>query len=166
MGERIDRQARWLFIMPAVLMILVFSIFPLIASALLALSRVRLQSGGYTIKFVGLLNFKKQLFGSEQFHLFGNFGPISPLGWAAIAVAGALVLWWMIRYLRGPVQVIGLIGRLLTVSAILGLTLLFATTLLSDRQFGSLGVTLFYVLVGCAVQFFIGLGLAIICAKP
>ena len=45
-SEWFDHQSRRLFIMPAVIMILVFSIFPLIASAILALSRVRLRAGG------------------------------------------------------------------------------------------------------------------------
>jgi multiple sugar transport system permease protein len=166
LAEWFDVQSRRLFIMPAVLMILVFSIFPLIASALLALTRVRLQGGGYVIRFVGLNNFEKQLFGSEQFHFLGTLKTISVPGWAATAVVAALLLWWLSRYVRAKVNILGLIGRLITAATLLGLTLLFAATLLSGNQFGSLGVTLFYVLVGCAVQFLIGLGLAIICAKP
>ena len=66
--------------MPAVIMILVFSIFPLIASAILALSNVRLKAGGYNIRFVGLANFEKQLFGSEQFHFLGIFDGDQPAG--------------------------------------------------------------------------------------
>ncbi len=161
-----DRQARRLFIMPAVLMILVFSIFPLIASAILALSRVRLQAGGYAVRFVGLANFRRQLFGSEQVHFLGNLGAIGPLGWAVAAAVGGLLLWWLARYLSGPVKVVGLIGRLLTAATLFGVTLMFAATLFSGNQFGSLGVTLFYVLLGCAAQFVIGLGLAVICAQP
>ena len=103
-----------LFVMPAVIMILVFSIFPLIASAILALSRVRLKAGGYNIRFVGLANFEKQLFGSEQFHFLGTFETISPLGWAFTIAVGALLVWWLVRYLRGPVWLPGLIGRLIT----------------------------------------------------
>ena len=61
-------------------MILMFSIFPLIASAILALVRVRLRAGGYDIRFVGLANFEKQLFGSEQFHFLGTFEDDQPAG--------------------------------------------------------------------------------------
>jgi multiple sugar transport system permease protein len=165
-GEWLDRQSRGLFIMPAVLMILVFSIFPLIASAVLALSRVRLRAGGYDIRFAGLANFEKQFFGSEQFHFLGTFGGIRPLGWAVTLAAGLLLLWWLVRYLRGPVWVPGLIGRLITAAVLFGIALLFGATLFSGTQFGTLGVTLFYVVVGCTVQFFIGLGLAIVCAQP
>jgi multiple sugar transport system permease protein len=166
LAEWTDQQARRLFIMPAVLMILVFSIFPLIASAVLAVSRVRLQSGGWAIRFVGFANFRKQLFGSEQIHFLGNFGAFSPLAWVVAATVGGLLLWWLVRYLRGPVKVMGLIGRLVTAVTLFAVTLMFATTLFSGRPFGSLGVTLFYVFVGCAAQFVIGLGLAVICAKP
>jgi multiple sugar transport system permease protein len=166
LAEWFDRQSRRLFVTPAVLMILVFSIFPLIVSALLALSRVRLQAGGYAVRFVGFANFRKQLFGSEQIHFLGKLGSISLLGWAVAAAVGGLLIWWLVRYVRGPIKVAGLIGRLVTAATLLGVTLMFAATLFSGNQFGSLGVTLFFVLLGCAVQFVIGLGLAIICAKP
>jgi multiple sugar transport system permease protein len=165
-AEWIDQQARRLFIMPAVLMILVFSIFPLIASAVLAVSRVRLQAGGYSVRFVGFANFRKQLFGSEQIHFLGNLGAISPLGWAVALAVGGLLLWWLIGYLRGPIKVMGLLGRLLTAATLFGVALMSAATMFSGRPFGSLGVTLFYVLLGCTAQFVIGLGLAVLCAKP
>jgi len=165
-SEWFDRQSRGLFIMPAVIMILVFSLFPLIASAVLALSRVRLRAGGYDVSFVGLANFEKQLFGSEQFHFLGTFDGISPLGWAFTGAVGLVLLWWLVRYLRGRVWLPGLVGRLITAAVLFGLALLFGATWLSGTQFGTLGVTLFYVLVGCTVQFLIGLGLAVICAQP
>jgi multiple sugar transport system permease protein len=165
-SEWFDHQSRRLFIMPAVIMILVFSIFPLIASAILALSRVRLRAGGYDIRFVGLANFEKQFFGSEQFHFLGIFDGISPLGWSFTIAAGALLVWWLIGYLRGPIWIPGLIGRLITAALLFSLALLAGATLFSGTQFGTLGVTLFYVIVGCTVQFLIGLGLAIICAQP
>ena len=165
-SEWFDRQSRGLFIMPAVIMILVFSIFPLIASAVLALSRVRLRAGGYDVSFVGLAKFEKQLFGSAQFHFLGTFAGISPLGWAVTLAVGALLVWWLVRYLRGTVWLPGLIGRMITAAVLFGLALLFGATWLSGTQFGTLGVTLFYVFVGCTVQFLIGLGLAVICAQP
>jgi multiple sugar transport system permease protein len=162
----LDHHARSLFILPAVLMILVFSIFPLIASAILALSHIRLRAGGYNIRFVGFGNFEKQLFGSEQFHFLGTFATISPLGWGFLILVGALLAWWLIGYLRGPIWIPGLIGRMITAAVLFGLALLFAATLFSGTQFGALGVTLFYVFVGCTVQFLIGLGLAVLCAQP
>jgi multiple sugar transport system permease protein len=166
MGEWVDQHTRVLFITPAVVMILLFSIFPTIASAIVALSRVKLKAGGYSITFVGFANFKKQLFGSEQYHFLGNFTAIAPMGWVVIGAVACMVLWWLARYLRGPVRVVGLIGRLITTAMLLAITLMFAATLFSGNQFGTLGVTLFYVGVGCTVQFVIGLGLAVLCAQP
>jgi multiple sugar transport system permease protein len=164
--EWLDHHTRVLFITPAVVVILVFSIFPTIASAILALSRVKLKAGSYAITFVGFANFRKQLFGSEQIHFLGKLTAISPLGWAAVIAVAGLLLWWLVRYLRGPVRVVGLIGRLITTAMLLTLTLMFAATLLSGGQIGTLAVTLFYVGVGCIVQFLIGLGLALLCAQP
>ena len=83
-------------------MILVFSIFPLIASAILALSHIRLRAGGYNIRFVGLANFAKQFFGSEQFHFLGTFTTISPLGWTVVVAAGALLAWWLVALPARP----------------------------------------------------------------
>ena len=59
-SEWIDRQAGYFFIMPAVVMILVFAIFPTIASIVIALSRIRPGADGYNIRFVGFQNFSKQ----------------------------------------------------------------------------------------------------------
>ncbi len=63
-GERIDRHSGRLMVLPAVIVLLCFAIFPLIISAYLALSRFALAPGGFTLKFVGLLNFRKLLVGS------------------------------------------------------------------------------------------------------
>ena len=168
-SEWFDRQSRQLFIMPAVVMILVFSIFPLVATFILSLSRVRLRAGGYRIRYVGADNYEKQLFGSEQWHFLGTFEGIGALGWIVIAAAAVLLGWWLVRYLRGrggPVTVAGTIGRLVTASVLFGLALMFGATLFSGAQIGTLGVTLFYVVVGCGIQFVIGLGLALLCSQP
>ena len=45
-------------VLPAVLVILAFAVFPLIISAYLALSRFALAPGGFTLKFIGLTNFR------------------------------------------------------------------------------------------------------------
>jgi ABC-type sugar transport system permease subunit len=89
LAEWLDEQAGRVFILPAVLVILGFSIFPTLISAYLALTRFQLVSGGYTLNFVGELNFKKLLFGSQQFHLLGTAAPVPAIGW--VVLAGALV---------------------------------------------------------------------------
>ena len=42
----------------------------------------------------------------------------------------------------------------------------FSDTLLSGRQFGTLPMTIIYVIFGCSIQFLIGTGLAYICTLP
>lgn len=164
--EWLDQHSRQLFITPAVVMILIFSIFPLVASLAIAFSRIRLRGGSYQTRFVGFDNFKKQFFGSEQFHFLGTFTSISLIGWAIILASGAALLVWMVRYVRTSFTVLGFIGRLITTLTLFGIATMFAATFFSGNPFGTLGVTLFYVVFGCAVQFLIGLGLALLCAMP
>ena len=147
-------------------MILIFSVFPTIASLVLAFSRMRLGGGSYTVTFVGLQNFRKQFFGSEQFHFLGTFTTISLLGWTLVVVVATLLVWWLYRYVSTGFKIIGFIGRLISAGLAFGLALLFSATLLSGSSFGTLGVTLFYVVVGCTLQFLVGLGLALLCAQP
>ena len=78
--EKLDKQAPAVFIMPAVLIVLFFSIFPLIVSLFIALSRLKFIKGGVQLKFIGWLNFKKLLFGSQQYHFLGKFDQLTPVG--------------------------------------------------------------------------------------
>jgi len=165
-SEWLDRQSSALFITPAVVLILVFSIFPLVASLIIAFSRMRLRAGSYQVRWVGFRNFDKQFFGSEQFHFLGTLKGLSGLGWVFAVISAIAILWWLYRYCRTRFWWLGFIGRLVSAAVAFGLALLFAATVLSGNQFGTLGVTLFYVIVGCALQFAIGLGLAILCAQP
>src|ERR1700745_223649 len=87
----LDRQSDRLFILPSVLMILAFSIFPLLLSAYLALSRFQLGIGGYQFHFVGFANFAKLLFGTEQYHFLGVFVPIPWAGWPLLAGVAVLL---------------------------------------------------------------------------
>jgi multiple sugar transport system permease protein len=48
----------------------------------------------------------------------------------------------------------------------MGIIYLLGATLLSGNQWGTLLTTLFYVLVGCSLQFIIGTGLAFLCSQP
>ncbi len=164
-GEWLDHRAGTLFIMPAVVMILIFSIFPLVASLIIAFSRIRLGGGGYRVRFVGWQNFEKQIFGSEQFHFLGTFTQLSLLAWIVLLIAGSGILWWLIKYTRTRFNILGFAGRSITAGLILAVTFVLAATLLSGNNFGTLGVTLFYVVVGCTVQFAIGLGLALLCSQ-
>lgn len=166
LGEWLDRQSRQLFIFPAVFLILVFSIFPLVASLVISFTRIRPRAGGYQVRYVGLKNFKKLFTGSEQYHLLGTFEGISVLGWVIIISATILIGWWLYRYVRRDFRLIGFLGRLVTASMGVGLAFLFGATLFSGSNFGTVPMTLIYVLFGCSIQFLIGLGLAFLCSQP
>jgi len=165
MNEWLDRHMGRLFLAPAVTLILIFSIFPLVASLIIAFARVQLTAGGYRVRFVGWRNFEKQITGSEQFHLLGTFTQISILGWIFGLAATAALLWWMVKYVRCSFTWVGFIGRMITFAMALGTAWLFSTTLLSGNMFGTIGTTLFYVLIGCGIQFVIGTALAFACSQ-
>ena len=166
-GERIDRHAGRVMVMPAVIVLLCFAIFPLIISAYLSLSRFALAQGGFTLKFIGLLNFKKLVVGSQQYHLLGTFGTLGPLHWLVLGLAAAAVIYAFARYfLHGRVSVMGTLGRVLT--AAVGSFLVFVTVLTFSPGGvpGTIVNTLIYVVVGVSAQFGLGLGLALLCGKP
>lgn len=167
LAERLDRHSGPIMVLPAVIILLAFAIFPLIVSAYLALSRFSLAAGSFKLKFVGLLNFKKLLFGSQQYHFIGTFGPFGPLQWILLAVVTAGLALLLVRYFtNGPVTILGTIGRLIAISVIMGLAVLALVTFAGNGVPGTLVTTIFYVAVGVTVQFLLGLGLALICAQP
>ncbi len=166
LAERFDRHAGRLMVLPAVIVLLCFAIFPLIISAYLSLSRFALAPGGFTLKFVGLFNFQKLLTGSQQYHLLGKFMPFTPVAWGLTIVVAALILYLLGRYLfSGQATVFGTIGRLITASLAMAIALLFAATTFSGGVPGTMVTTLIYVIVGVTTQFLLGLGLALLCAQ-
>src|SRR5436190_24296437 len=85
-GEWLDRHSRTFFIAPAVTLILIFAIFPTFYSILFAVSRVRFTPDGLSFRFVGLQNFARQIFGSEQDHFLGKIGELGVLGSCLLAI--------------------------------------------------------------------------------
>jgi multiple sugar transport system permease protein len=163
----LDRQAPYVFVLPTVLVILAFSIFPLVSSAYLSLMRFALGEGGYELTFVGLRNYVRLFSGTQQFHFVGVFRPPGIASIAVMVVAVLLVAWWFVRYLRGARRsIIGFIGRSISAVLFLALVWLAANTTGNGGALGSLMVTLFYVVVGVALQFALGLGLAYLCTLP
>ena len=75
---RSEGAARWLFIWPTVLFILVLSLFPLVASLALSLSKLAFRQGGLDLKFVGFANYQQLLFGLERSHFLGVLKSPSP----------------------------------------------------------------------------------------
>lgn len=167
LGEWIDRHSGRIMVLPAVLIVLAFALFPLIISAYLSVARFALAPGGFKLTFVGLANFNKLLLGSQQYHFLGTFEVYRPVEWVLFGLAVAGLLYWLWRFVRSPeFSVYGLIGRLISASLAGGIVALALTTILAGGFPGSLVTTLFYVLVGVAVQFGLGLGLALLCARP
>ena len=165
-AEWFDRHSRTFFIAPAVTLILIFAIFPTFYSIAFALSRVKFTPNGLRFRFVGLDNITSQFTGGEQAHFLGRLDGTSIFGWIFVAAVTALVLWWLYRSKAAGASWIGMIGRLISASMAIFLAYLLGGTLLSGTQWGTLLTTLFYVFVGCSVQFVIGTGLAFLCSQP
>ncbi|HEX6014833.1 MAG TPA: sugar ABC transporter permease [Geminicoccaceae bacterium] len=160
-----ERLAPAVFILPAVLIVLAMSIFPLIVSLYLSLSRFKLAKGGFTVDFIGTLNYQKLLFGSQQFHLLGKLAPLSAMAWLLVGLVAAAAFWPVAAVVRRGAPIGAVIGRLIAAIALVALALLFGSTGSAGGQLGSLGVTLIYVFGGVAIQYLIGLGLAFLCAQ-
>jgi multiple sugar transport system permease protein len=67
-----DRQARIAFLMPALLMVFVMSIFPLVSSLILALTRFNFDTNGLHLQWVGLANFTDLLTNVRFWGTLGN----------------------------------------------------------------------------------------------
>lgn len=163
--EWVDRHAGIFFIAPAVTLILIFAIFPTIYSMVFAVSRVRFTGNGLKFRYVGLRNFEKQFFGSSEVHFLGWTDPISIFGTIVFVAIIAAVLWWLYKSWKKATWV-RFLGRSISAAIAIFLGWLLCASLLSGNAIGTLYTTLFYVLVGCGVQFVIGTGLAFLCSQP
>ena len=163
MASRLDRVAGGVFILPAVVVILAFSIFPLLTSLYVSLSRLGFAQGGLELKFVGFDNYAKLLFGIDRPHFLGVTGPLTPIGIAVLLAIYGLFALLLYRYARGPNRTIGgLVGRVLATAIAGTLVWLIVNTVLSSGRPGTLVVTLVYVAVDVSVQYLLGLGLALL----
>src|SRR5262245_5899306 len=167
LAEWADRHAGRNMVLPAALIILSFALFPLIVSAYLSVARFALAPGGFKLTFVGLLNYRKLLVGAQQYHFLGTFQSLGALAWIFLGLVTAALLLRFARYLNGgSVTIAGTTGRLISMALAFGLALLVAATILSNGFPGTLATTFFYVVVGVTIQFLLGLGLALLCARP
>ena len=165
LSEWVDRHSGSFFIAPAVTLILIFAIFPTIYSIFFAVSRVRFTGDGLKFRYVGFRNFSKQFFGSAEVHFLGRTDPVSIFGYIVFAIIVIAVLWWLIRSIKRTTWV-GMIGRTISAAMAIFLSWILCASLLSGNSIGTLYTTLFYVFVGCALQFLIGTGLAFLCSQP
>jgi multiple sugar transport system permease protein len=166
-GLRSDGAARWLFIWPAVLLILALSLFPLVASLALSVSKLVFNPGRVDLSFIGLSNYQQLLFGLERSHFLGVLKAPTPLGWAVLGGTAALAaVAWARTVRRGRVGIVGLVLRLVGGIVLVGFVGLLVQTLLSDGgRPGAVVVTLIFVFGGIALQLFLGLGLAILAVQ-
>jgi multiple sugar transport system permease protein len=150
-------------LLPAILIVLFLSIFPLIVSLFLSFARVTFARGGVNIAFVGFSNYQKLLFGSQQRHLLGKFSELSPIGWAIVVVTAGVMLFWLYRYVTSPHRRIpGAFFRLLASMLTTLLVWLCVSTLSGDGLPGTTVVTLIFVFGGVFFQYTIGLLLAML----
>src|SRR4051812_13353243 len=94
-ASRAERLVQASFIWPALLVVLLLSIFPLIISLYLSMTHLSFVPGGFEIRFIGLENYRILLFGSEQNHFLGALKPPSFAGWVVFGAGVALLLWWL-----------------------------------------------------------------------
>jgi multiple sugar transport system permease protein len=164
-AELMDRISGRIMVLPAVLILLAFAIFPLIISAYLALSRFALAPGGFKLTFIGLYNFTRLLFGAQQYHFLGTFKPLGPVEWLIFGLFVVLVLYWLFRWAVTGFSVAGFIGRLISASFASGIVLLVLATVATGGVPGTLVTTMIYVVVGVFIQFVLGLVLALLCSQ-
>ena len=161
-----DRQSGRIMVLPAVLILLIFAIFPLIISAYLSLSRFALAGGSFKLTFIGFYNFARLLTGVQQYHFIGTIKTVGWAGWVVFALAVVLLVAGLVRYATHSFTVLGFVGRLLAAGLIAAVVLAALATSFAGGVQGTLLTTLLYVFGGVSVQFMIGLGLALICAQP
>jgi multiple sugar transport system permease protein len=158
-----ERLAEAVFILPTVLALLFLSVFPLIASLYVSLSRFKIAKGGFTLTFVGLDNYKKLFFGSDQTHFLGAFAPSTPMSWIVFSVLVIALAIFLARYLlNARFSISGLIGRMLLTLVLGGLAWMFVHTLGNGGRLGTISVTLVFVFVGIFFQYILGLSLAML----
>jgi multiple sugar transport system permease protein len=164
--EWLDRNSGRIMVLPAVIILLAFAIFPLVISIYLSLCRFALAGGSFTLTFIGLFNYKRLLFGAQQYHLIGTMKPLETPQWIALGVYAVVILYLLGRYVVTSFSVLGFVGRLISASLATGIVIAALATIPAGGYEGTLLTTCFYVLVGVCAQFLIGLGLALLCAQP
>ncbi len=159
------RQATTSFVLPAVLLLFFLSIFPLLVSAYLSLTRFQFVPGGFALRWVGLANYGKLLVGIEQSHFLGVPKPPTVVGWLLFGLAASVLLLFAVRGITSASGRRGVVGRA-AFAVVAGAGIWLAVRTLTPGGFpGTLLTTLIYVVVGIIVQYWLGLWLAFLCAQ-
>jgi len=161
--RRHDTTSRFALLLPTIVIVLFMSIFPLIISLFLSFTNVTFVRGGIKVVFVGLRNYNKLLFGSNQRHLIGAFGNIPPIGWFICLVVTGWMIYWLYSYTTSRKRsIFGTVFRLIAAVMTTGLVWICVSTLSDTGVPGTMVVTLIFVLVGVFFQYAIGLALALL----
>jgi len=159
----LEASPRYVYLLPAIGIVLFLSIFPLIVSLYLSLASIRIVRGGFEIRFVGLDNYRKLLVGDTQRHFLGRFGDYNLLTLTILTFVLAVLIFLIARYIaNNGFKLFGTSLRVLTAIIAFGLIWLVVMTYLSGGLPGTLVVTMTFVFVGVVVQFLLGLGLALL----
>src|SRR5262245_7464439 len=98
--SRLDASARYVLLLPAVIIVLLLAIFPLLVSLYLSFSTFKFVKGGFEINFVGLKNYDRILRGTDQRVFLGRAGAIPVLGWVLLAVFVGVMIYMLYSYFR------------------------------------------------------------------
>lgn len=159
----LDVSARYVLLLPAILIILILSVFPLLVSLYLSFASFRFVRGGFEINFIGLTNYAKLLVGTEKRVFLGRIGDIPLPGWALLAVFVGTLLYLLYAYVRSPrFRWFGLVMRVITITLASALAWIMLATLTDDGLPGTLVVTLVFVFGGVILEYVLGLGLAML----
>ena len=161
-----EALSKRLLLSPTVLLVVFLSIVPLIFSGYLALSRFRFVKGGFEIKFLGLDNFEKLIVGSQQRRFIGDLGQTPWWAWAALALFVAVQTLMAVRAVRvSRRRILTGATRFVVLAVTAVLALLVVRTLTGGGIPGTLVVTLVFVALGVALQYVLGLGLALVASQ-
>lgn len=163
LSRSLERSSPNVLLLPAIILVLFLSIFPLIVSLLLSFSRFQFVAGGYSIRYIGFANYIKLFSGSEQRKFLGAFDAPSIIALVLGAAALTIIAIMLVQYVRSNrFSPVGLVMRLVAIAFTLALIWLCMITLSGDGLPGTLVVTLIFVFVGVSAQYLIGLGLALL----
>ena len=162
----LDKISPAVFLYPSVVSILFISIFPLIGSLYIAFTKFKFVKGGIQFKYVGLLNFKKLLFGSQQYHFIGSLNELSMMLNILFYIICIFILLLLFKSLTNKNNnIVGKIGWIISAGFFMLIFYIILATEFNGGRFGSLITTIFYVAVGTLLQFIIGLLLAVLCVQ-
>lgn len=161
-----ETLSKRLLLSPTVLLVVLLSIVPLIFSGYLALSRFRFVKGGFEIKFLGFDNFEKLIVGSQQRRFIGDLGQTPWWAWAGLAAFAAVQALLAVRAVRASRRrILAGATRFVVLAVTTVLALLVVRTLTGGGIPGTLVVTLVFVALGVALQYALGLGLAMVASQ-